>query len=164
MLMRFDPFRELDRLTQPGWTGGRAPLMPMDAYRDGDRFFVHLHLPGIDPSSLDITVEKNVLTIAAERRWDHGEGLEVVVAERPQGSFSRQLFLGEGLDPERIDAAYDNGVLTVSVPVAEQAKPRKVEITQGPSTARSIETSATEGRAKGGTESSSGAASGINAA
>lgn len=145
MLMRFDPFRELDRLTQPqpGWTGGRAPVMPMDAFRQGDQFLVHLDLPGVDPSTIDLTVEKNVLTIAAERRWERSEDLEVVVAERPQGTFSRQLFLGEGLDPDRIEANYDNGVLTVTVPVAEQAKPRKVEISQTPgSGAKAIETSA----------------------
>jgi HSP20 family protein len=145
MLMRFDPFRELDRLAppQPGWTGGRAPVMPMDAYRHGDEFVVRLDLPGIDPGTIDLTVEKNVLTIAAERRWERTEDLEVVVAERPQGSFSRQLFLGEGLDPDRIAASYDNGVLTVTVPVAEQAKPRKVQIdatSQG--SAKAIETSA----------------------
>ena len=142
MLMRFDPFRELDRLTQPGWNGGRAPVMPIDAFRDGDRFVVVIDVPGVDPGTIDLTVEKNVLTISAERRWERGENLEVVVAERPQGSFSRQLFLGEGLDPERIEASYDNGVLRLTVPVAEQAKPRKVEITQGGSEPKAIETSA----------------------
>jgi HSP20 family protein len=144
MLMRFDPFRELDRLTQaqPGWSGGRAPVMPMDAYRQGDQFVVRLDLPGIDPGTIDLTVEKNVLTITAERRWEHQEDLEVVVAERPQGTFSRQLFLGEGLDPDRIEASYDNGVLTVTVPVAEQAKPRKVQISQQGDGAKAIETSA----------------------
>lgn len=143
MLMRFDPFRELDGLSQPGWPmTSRAAVMPMDAYRDGDHFVVRLDLPGVDPSTIDLTIEKNVLSIAAERRWDQPDGLEIVVAERPQGSFSRQLFLGEGLDAEHIAAAYDNGVLTVTVPVAEQAKPRKVEITQGESTQRTIETTA----------------------
>lgn len=143
MLMRFDPFRELDRLTQPGWNGpGRQAVMPLDAYRDGDRFLVVLDIPGIDPATIDLTVEKNVLSISAERRWERTEGVEVVVAERPQGTFSRQLFLGEGLDPDGIQAAYDNGVLTVTVPVAEQAKPRKVEITKGSSSAKAIETSA----------------------
>jgi len=131
MLMRFDPFRELDRLAQQTTSTGRLPVMAMDAYRHGDSFVVHFDLPGIDPSSIDLTVEKNVLTVSAERRWQPTEGDEVVVAERPQGSFSRQLFLGEGLDPERIEARYDNGVLTVSVPVAERAKPRKVEISSG---------------------------------
>jgi HSP20 family protein len=135
MLMRFDPFRELDRLTQQTWGGSngatRAAAMPLDAYRRGDRFLIHLDLPGVDPSSVDLTVEKNVLQIHAERSWPREEGDEVVVAERPQGSFTRQLFLGEGLDPERIEASYDQGVLTVTIPVAEQAKPRKVEINTG---------------------------------
>jgi HSP20 family protein len=144
MLMRFDPFRELDRLTQSSWNGapGRQAVMPLDAYRDGDRFLVVLDIPGIDPATIELTVEKNVLSISAERRWERTEGVEVVVAERPQGSFSRQLFLGEGLDPDGIQATYDNGVLTVTVPVAEQAKPRKVEITKGSSQAKAIETSA----------------------
>jgi len=142
MLMRFDPFRELDRLTQPGWPSGRAPVMPMDAFRDGDRFVVRLDVPGVDPATIDLTVEKNVLTIAAERRWARDDNVEVVVAERPQGSISRQLFLGEGLDADRIDASYDNGVLTVTIPVAEQAKPRKVAINHGESGAKAIETTA----------------------
>ncbi|HEX4868855.1 MAG TPA: Hsp20/alpha crystallin family protein [Acidimicrobiales bacterium] len=145
MLMRFDPFRELDRLTQPGWTGGRAPVMPMDAYREGEQFFVHLDLPGIDPSTIDLTVEKNVLTVSAERRWSRAEGVEMVVSERPQGSFTRQLFLGEGLDADRIDARYEQGVLTITIPVAEQAKPRKVSISHGASNAQAIEANATEG-------------------
>jgi HSP20 family protein len=145
MLMRFDPFRELDRLTQPGWTGGRAPVMPMDAYREGEQFFVHLDLPGIDPSTIDLTVEKNVLTVSAERRWSRAEGVEMVVSERPQGSFTRQLFLGEGLDADRIDARYEQGVLTITIPVAEQAKPRKVSISHGASNAPAIEANSTEG-------------------
>ena len=128
MLMRFDPFREIDRLTQ-AWGGDRAPVMPMDAYRDGERFVVHFDLPGVDPASIELTVEKNVLTVAAERQPVLGEGRQWLVNERPQGSFSRQLFLGEGLDSDHIEARYDHGVLTVTVPVAEQAKPRKVEIT-----------------------------------
>lgn len=133
MLMRFDPFRELDRLTQQSWGGAstRPAVMPMDAYRRGDRFLVHFDLPGVDPSSVDLTVEKNVLQVQAERSWRREDSDEVIVSERPQGSFTRQLFLGEGLDAEGIEATYDQGVLTVSIPVAEQAKPRKVEITNG---------------------------------
>jgi HSP20 family protein len=131
MLMRFDPFRELDRLAEQTWSGSRLPAMPMDAYRRGDHFVVHFDLPGVDPSSIDLTVEKNVLTVSAERHWEPAEDHQVVVAERPQGSFSRQLFLGEGLDAEAIEASYDAGVLTVRVPVAEQAKPRKVQVTAG---------------------------------
>ena len=130
MLMRFDPFRELDRLTQAPWGGGR-PAMPMDAYRrDGD-FVVHFDLPGVDPSSIDLTVEKNVLTVSAERHFARQEGDEITVAERPQGRFNRQLFLGESLDPDGISANYDQGVLTLHIPVAERAKPRKVEISAG---------------------------------
>ncbi len=132
MLMRSDPFRELDRLTQQVFGSGvRSAVMPMDAYRHGDQFVVHFDLPGVDPSSIDLTVEKNVLTVSAQRRWEPNEGDQVLASERLQGSFSRQLFLGENLDTERIEASYDAGVLTVTVPVAEQAKPRKVEITSG---------------------------------
>ena len=140
MLMRFDPFRELDRLAQQTVGTGRPPVMAMDAYRHDDSFVVHFDLPGVDASSIDLTVEKNVLTVSAERRWQPTNGDEIVVTERPQGAFSRQLFLGEGLDPEHIEASYDNGVLTVSVPVAERAKPRKVEISSGNGKATSIDT------------------------
>ena len=140
MLMRFDPLREFDRLVQQTNNGGgRLPVMPMDAYRHDDRFVVHFDLPGVDPSSIDLTVEKNVLTVSAERRWEPAEGDQVLVSERPQGSFSRQLFLGEGLDAERIEANYDHGVLSVTVPVAEQAKPRRVEISSGNGKAKAIE-------------------------
>ena len=135
MLMRFDPFRELDRLTQQTpWPSGQSrppAVMPIDAYRRGDRFLVHFDLPGVDPQSVELTIEKNVLQVRAERTWRRQEEDEVVVSERPQGSFTRQLFLGEGLDPDRIEASYDQGVLTVTIPVAEQAKPRKVTITNG---------------------------------
>ncbi len=141
MLMRFDPFRELDRLTQQvAGNGGRPAVMPMDAYRSGDQFIVHFDLPGVDAGSIELTVEKNVLTVSAQRRWQPQNGQQVLVTERPQGSFSRQLFLGEGLDAERIEANYDNGVLTITVPVAEQAKPRKVEINAGNGKATSIDT------------------------
>ncbi len=141
MLMRFDPFRELDRLSQQAFgTQGRPAVMAMDAYRQGEQFVVHFDLPGVDTSSIDLTVEKNVLTVTAERAWPREEGQDVIVSERAQGKFSRQLFLGEGLDSERIEASYDNGVLTVTVPVAEQAKPRKVEIGSGGGQAQAIET------------------------
>jgi len=155
MLMRFDPFRELDRLSSEllNPTARRAPAgMPMDAYRQGETFYVHFDLPGVDPSSIDLTVEKNVLTVRAERRIDWGgEGTEVLVAERPQGSYSRQLFLGETLDAERITANYDQGVLTLTIPVAEAARPRRVEVSaasgsNGPATAINTTTgTATEG-------------------
>ena len=148
MLMRFDPFRELDRLSQQSATGVRTPAMPMDAYRHGDRFVVHFDMPGVDPDSIELTVEKNVLTVSAERSWQPGEGDQVIIAERPQGRLTRQLFLGEGLDPDRIEAQCDQGVLTVTVPVAEKARPRKVSIgTVGGGTGRSgaIEANSTQG-------------------
>ena len=143
-LMRFDPFRELDRmaqlLTQP--SGGLRQLtMPMDAYREGDQFVVRFDLPGVDPDSIDLTVERNVLTVRAERKWSPAEGQDVVVAERPRGTFTRQLFLGESLDTDRVAASYDRGVLTLRIPVAEQAKPRKVEVTAGTDAQPAISTS-----------------------
>lgn len=140
MLMRFDPLREFDRLVHQATGNGRLPVMPMDAYRHGDRFVVHLDVPGVDSSTIELTVEKNVLTVSAARRWEPAEGDQVLVSERLQGSFTRQLILGDGLDADRIEADYDNGVLTVTVPVAEQAKPRKVEISSAGSRTRSIGT------------------------
>ncbi|NBM18001.1 Hsp20/alpha crystallin family protein [Streptomyces sp. GC420] len=132
MLMRTDPFREFDRLTQQMFgTAARPAAMPMDAYRQGDEFVVGFDLPGVDPESIDLDVERNVLTIRAERRPTAPEGAEVIASERPTGTFSRQLFLGESLDTERIDASYDAGVLTLRIPVAEQAKPRKIQVTGG---------------------------------
>ncbi len=130
MLMRTDPFRELDRLTQQ-WMGttARPVAMPIDAYRKDDTFYVHLDLPGVRPDDVDLTVERNVLTVHAERRGANGDGVELIANERPQGTFTRQLFLGDTLDTERLQADYDAGVLTLRIPVAEQAKPRKVTIT-----------------------------------
>ena len=141
MLMRTDPFRELDRFTQQlfGQTGtwSRPAVMPMDAYRDGEQFVVHFDLPGLDPSSVDLNVERNVLTVKAERIPSYGEQVELQVAERPRGVFSRQLFLGDTLDADRIEATYDAGVLTLRIPITEKAKPRKIEIT-GDSTPKQI--------------------------
>lgn len=132
MLMRTDPFRELDRLTQQVFGSvARPAAMPMDAYRAGDDFLVHFDLPGVNPESIDLDVERNVLTVRAERRSPAPEGAEVFAAERPSGGFSRQLFLGDSLDTEHIDASYEAGVLTLRIPVAEQAKPRKIQITGG---------------------------------
>jgi len=130
MLMRTDPFRELDRLTDAVFgTTARPAVMPMDAYRKGDAFYVHFDLPGVDADSIDLTVEHNVLTVRAERSGMTGNnGIERIVSERPQGVFTRQLFLGETLDVDNLRADYDAGVLTVTIPVAEQAKPRKVEV------------------------------------
>ena len=140
MVMRFDPFREFDRLTQPlrnDVDGFRA--MPMDAYRRGDAFHVHFDMPGVDADSIDVTVEKNVLNVKAERHWAREDGDEIVVHERPEGAFSRQLFLGETLDPDGIQAEYDDGVLSLTIPVAEKAKPRQVKIGVGSGGARPID-------------------------
>ena len=133
MLMRTDPFRELDRFTQQlfgqSGTWSRPAAMPMDAYREGEQFVVHFDLPGVDPSSVDLNVERNVLTVRAERTHSYGEDVELQVAERPRGVFSRQLFLGDTLDADRVEATYAAGVLTLRIPIAERAKPRKIEIT-----------------------------------
>lgn len=131
MLMRTDPFRDLDRLLtqQVFGTVARPAAMPMDAYRKGHDFYVHLDLPGINPDSIDLTVEQNVLTVRAERPQTSPEGAELIVSERPTGSFSRQLFLGESLDADAIAADYRAGVLTLTIPVREAAKPRKLAVT-----------------------------------
>jgi len=128
MLMRFDPFQEIDRQLR---RAASPTMMAMDAYRDGDSFVVRFDLPGVDPNSIDLTVEKNVLTVSAERSWQPAEGQEIIAAERPQGSFRRQLFLGDALDSEHVSASYRDGVLTLTIPAAPQAKPRKVSITTG---------------------------------
>ncbi|WP_343599414.1 HSP20 family small heat-shock protein [Mycobacterium sp.] len=128
VLMRTDPFRELDRWTQQVLgTAARPAVMPMDAWREGDQFIVEFDLPGVKPDSLDLDVERNVLTVRAERA-DLDQNREMVSAERPRGVFSRQLFLGENLDTDRIEAGYQDGVLRLSIPVAEKAKPRRIEI------------------------------------
>jgi HSP20 family protein len=130
MLMRTDPFRELDRLTQQVLgTAARPAAMPMDAYRHGDSFYICLDLPGIDPGSIDLTVEQNVLTIRAERSPARADGAQLIVAERPYGVYTRQVFLGETLDADRIGADYAAGVLTLTIPVRESAKPRNIEVT-----------------------------------
>jgi HSP20 family protein len=132
MLMRTDPFRELDRLAQQVLGANARPsVMPMDAYRSGDDFLVHFDLPGIDPETIELDVERNVLNVRAERRGPAPEDAEMLVAERPTGVFTRQLFLGDTLDTDRIDASYEAGVLTLRIPVAEQAKPRRIQISGG---------------------------------
>lgn len=132
MLMRTDPFRELDRVTQQMLGSmARPSAMAMDAYRSGDEFLVHFDLPGIDPESIELDVERNVLNVRAERRSPAPEEAEMIVAERPTGTFTRQLFLGETLDTERIEASYEAGVLTLRIPVAEAAKPRRIQISGG---------------------------------
>jgi HSP20 family protein len=128
MLMRTDPFRDLDRWTQQVWgTAARPAVMPMDAWREGEEFIVELDLPGVKHDSLDLDVERNVLTVRAERAG-LDQNREMVSAERPRGVFSRQLFLGDNLDADRIEASYQDGVLRLTIPVAQKAKPRRIKI------------------------------------
>lgn len=137
MLMRTDPFRDpfrdLDRVAQlalgASGTLARPSAMPMDAWRDGDTFHVELDLPGVDPQSIDLDVERNVVTVKAERPTRASDA-DLIAAERPRGVFSRQLVLGDSLDTEQIRASYDAGVLRLAIPVAERAKPRRIEISQ----------------------------------
>jgi HSP20 family protein len=139
MLMRTDPFRDLDRLAQQVFgTTTRPAAMPLDAYRKGHEFFVHFDLPGVDPDQIDLTIEQNVLTVRAERPSLSTEGAEMLVSERPAGTFSRQLFLGETLDGDNVKADYNAGVLTLTIPVHEAAKPRKLEITTTDAPVRQI--------------------------
>jgi HSP20 family protein len=148
MLIRFDPFRELDRIADEAWSAARQPGVPMDAVRRGDFVHVSFDLPGVDPSTIDVEVERNVLTVSAERRPSREEGDEVIAAERRYGTFSRQLLLGDTLDAGRVEASYDGGVLSLTIPVAEQAKPRKVAVSAaagGNSGTNVIEAKATEG-------------------
>ncbi|MEY9212597.1 Hsp20 family protein [Thermobifida halotolerans] len=138
MLMRTDPFQEFDRITRRLLNDPVRPsVMPMDAYRDGDTFVICFDLPGVRADSIDLEVERDVLTVRAERE-SITEGRETVVAERPVGAFSRRLFLGEALDTDHISADYVNGVLTLRVPVAEHAKPRKISVTEAPAQAQAI--------------------------
>jgi HSP20 family protein len=130
MLMRSDPFREFDRLAQQlvgAGTTSRPAVMPMDAWREGDTFVVEFDLPGVRPETLDIDIERNVMTVKAERPASNRDK-EMLAAERPTGLFSRQLVLGDNLDLERVKADYHAGVLRLSIPVAEKAKPRKIEV------------------------------------
>jgi HSP20 family protein len=129
MLMRFEPFREIDRMTEQLLSEQRARPIPVDAYRRGNEFKVHFDLPGVDTRFIELTVENDLLTVRATRAWVRAEGDQIQIAERPQGEFSRQLFLGESLDRDHLTANYENGVLTLTIPIAEEAKPRKVEIT-----------------------------------
>jgi HSP20 family protein len=135
MLMRSEPFTEVNRLAQQLFgapqtgTWSHPSAMPADAYRNGDEFVVAFDLPGVDRDAIDIDVERNVLTVRAERRpVDLGEQAQAQLCERPLGVFSRQMFLGDALDTEHIDASYDNGVLVLRIPIAERAKPRKVTV------------------------------------
>jgi HSP20 family protein len=130
MLLQNDPFRDFDSLFSRLGRGASGPMMmPMDAYRRGENVWVHLDLPGVTADSLDIDVERGVLTVSAERNWQREEGDQAYLSERPRGTFRRQVHLGEGLDPEQIEANFSDGVLTLRIPVAERAKPRKIAIT-----------------------------------
>ena len=130
MLMRTDPFRELDRLTQQVFgTAARPAAMPMDAWQEDGEFVVAFDLPGVNVDSVDLDIERNVLTVKAERRDPTQPNVELIAAERPRGVFSRQLILGDTLDTEKVKAQYADGVLTLRIPVLEKAKPRKIEIT-----------------------------------
>ncbi|MEU2996163.1 Hsp20/alpha crystallin family protein [Streptomyces sp. NPDC006995] len=135
MLMRTDPFRELDRVAQqlmgPG-TWSKPSVMPMDAYREGDEYVVAFDIPGVTADALDIDVERNMLTVKAERRpVVKADDVKMELSERPLGAFSRQIVLADTLDTERIQADYDAGVLTLRIPIAEQAKPRKISVGVG---------------------------------
>src|SRR6478736_5040794 len=141
MLMRTDPFRELDRVAQQVFgTAARPAAMPIDAYRKGDEFVVLFDLPGCDPESINLTAARNVLTVHAERSRPSDDDVELLIGERTTGTFSRQLFLAETLDSERIAADYSDGVLRLHVPVKEQAKPRRVDISIGSDHSTPIET------------------------
>jgi HSP20 family protein len=128
--LRTDPFRELDRLTQQVLgTAARPAAMPMDAWRQGDHFCICLDLPGVSAGSIDLTVEQNMLTVRAERAPTLADGADMIVAERPTGTFTCQVFPGETLDAGHISADYTVGVLTLTIPIHEAAKPRSIQVT-----------------------------------
>ena len=143
MLMRTDPFRDLDRLasqllgTTTAGTWSRPNPMPLDAWRENDEFVVCFDLPGVSLDAIDVDIERNVLTVKAERPALNGDR-ELIAAERPRGVFSRQLILGDNLDTESVGASYNSGVLTLRIPVAEQAKPRKIQISSDDSDRQAI--------------------------
>ena len=129
MSISYDPFNLLDELRGRAVSGGRQPSsFPMDAYRRGEEFLVHLDLPGVQSETIDVTVENQVLTIVAERYFEPHEGDEFIVSERPQGRFTRQLRLGSTIDTDKIGASYDDGVLTLRLPVSERARPRQIQV------------------------------------
>ena len=130
MLLRFDPFREVERLADEAWGGRRirGRSMPIDVYREGEGFVALIDLPGVDPQSIELTVDKNVLSVTAVRHERNDKGTHKLISERVSGQFVRRLYLGDGLDLDNVKAAYEHGVLKVTIPVAEQAKPRKVSV------------------------------------
>jgi HSP20 family protein len=155
VVMRYDPFRDVDRQIQQlaSRMQESSATMAMDAYRRGDTVFVHFDLPGVDARSIELTAEQNTLTVRAERRWTPDPEDQLLAQERPQGSFTRQLMLGEHLDTEHIEAAYEDGVLTVEVPVAPAAKPRKIEIRGSGQQREAIDVEAKAGGPDGNGES-----------
>lgn len=131
MLMRYDPFTELTRQALTG-TRRQPASMPMDAYRQGDHVHIYLDVPGVSSDHLDVTVEKNALTVTANRSWEPSDDMQVLAGERTQGEYSRTIQLGDNLDTDQLRANYGDGVLHITIPVADQAKPRKVEISHEP--------------------------------
>jgi HSP20 family protein len=134
MVLRFDPFRELDRLTGASEAPGHVGV-PMDVVRSANEVRVYFDLPGVDPDAIDLTVERNHLTLRVSRRWELAEGHDLVIRERPSGDFARTLTLSEGLDASKLLAHYENGVLVLTIPVAEMAMARKVAVGSRPQTA-----------------------------
>lgn len=156
-LMRFDPFRELDRLAEQTLSVGARALrtMPMEALRRGDQFLVYLDVPGVHPEDIDLTVERNVVSVRARRAPARQEGDEVIIDERPYGEFARQLFLGDNLDPDGMSADTRNGVLTLTIPISEASKPRRVELSS--ETGSSTEDTSSGATAATGSETASAA-------
>lgn len=141
MLMRFDPFRDIDRMTE-NLTRQARSLLAMDAVRDDDEVIIYIDVPGVEPDDIDVSVEKNDLTVSVERRW-RDDGKQVLSSERPQGSFSRRIMLSDSLDVEQLSAKTSAGVLTISIPVAERSKPRRVEVSSNAQD-EAIETSSSD--------------------
>jgi HSP20 family protein len=139
-LMRFDPFRELDRLSERVFAGGMR-AMPTEAYRRDDEFFVLLDVPGVDPNEVNVTVERNVVSVQAMFGSPRREGDELIIDERPHGRSTRQFFLGDNLDAAKLRADYDRGVLTLTIPVAEQSKPRQIQVGSSPARTIDVESS-----------------------
>jgi len=132
MAMNFDPFRELDRVASALLDSRQGPqLMPMDLCKVDDHYVLTADLPGVDPGSVDLDVDSGTLTISAQRTASSGEAMQWLTNERFFGTYRRQLSLGDGIDSSRITATYENGVLTVTIPLAERAKPRKIDILHG---------------------------------